>query len=105
MFTVERTHIPNASNIFLAFLCLWATGPDGTNERIIIQSGLRNDSWTLEFVDRNAIIWLRNWERQQLLYPPTPEDQPHEEWRHAEVEAALRDLTQLYPGLAEEDFS
>ena len=105
LFTVERTHIPNAPNIFLAYLCLWANSLDETSERIIIRSGLRNDSWTPEFVTRNAVIWLRNWERQQVKYPPTSDDRLREEWRYDAVSTALRDLMQSFPDLALEDIS
>lgn len=104
-FTVERTYIPSAPNVFLVFLCLRANGPDEASERIIIQSRLRNNSWTPEFVARNAIIWLRNWERQQVKYPLAPNDHSHEESRYDAVEAALRDLIHRNPSLAEKDFS
>jgi hypothetical protein len=105
-FTVERTHIPNGPNILLAFLCLRTNSPDEPNERIIIvRSGPRNNSWTPEFVARNATIWLRNWERQQVKYPPAPDDRSREEWRYDAVATALRDLMQRYPNLAPEDFS
>jgi hypothetical protein len=107
-FTVERTrisHPPPARDTILTFLCLWAAGPDGTSERIIIQSGLRNGSWTLEFVARNAIIWLRNWERHSVTYPSGPEAKLRDEWRFDRVEAAVRDLAQLYPSLALEDIA
>ncbi len=104
-FTVERNHIPSAPQLFIAFLCLRAPLPDGTSERIIIQSRLRNNSWTPEFVARNAIIWLRNWERQQVKYPPALDDQSREKWRYDAVEAALCDLMQCYPDLTLEDFS
>jgi hypothetical protein len=104
-FTVERAHIPDAPEVFLASPCLRPARPDGASERIIVQSGLRNGAWTPEFVARNAIIWLRNWERQQLFYSQPSENQSHEQWRYDAVAAALRDLMQQYPSLAEEDFS
>jgi hypothetical protein len=84
---------------------LWAAGPGWTSERIIIQSGLRNGSWTLEFVARNAFIWLHNWERHSVTYPSGPEAKLRDEWRFDGVEAAVRDLAQLYPSLALEDFA
>jgi hypothetical protein len=103
-FIVERTHIPNAPNIFLAFLCLWANSLDATSERIIL-SRFRNHSWTQEFVARNAVIWLRNRELQQVKYPPAPEYQLREERRYNAVSMAVRDLIQTYPDLALEGFS
>jgi hypothetical protein len=92
--------------ILLVSLCLRTTRPDGLSERIRIQSGLLQDSWTLEFVARSVIIWLRAWKWQQLKYPPpAPGDQSKEGWRYGSVKAALRDLMQRYPSLAAEDFS
>jgi hypothetical protein len=104
-FTIERTHIPTAPMLLLVSLCLRTTQPDGMSERITIRSGLLQGSWTLEFVARNVIIWLRGWKLQQIKYPPAPEDQSREAWRYDAVEAALRDLMQCYPSLASEDFS
>jgi hypothetical protein len=104
-FSIERTHIPKAPMIRLVSLCLRTTRPNGMSERITIRSGLLEGSWTLEFVARNVIIWLRGWERQQIKYPPAPGDQTRAAWRYDAVEAALRDLMQRYPALAAEDFS
>jgi hypothetical protein len=104
-FTLERTHIPRAPMIRLVSLCLRTTRPDGISKRITIRSGLLQGSWTLEFVARNVIIWLRGWERQQIKYPPAPRDQSREAWRYDAVEAALHDLMHRYPALAAEDFS
>jgi hypothetical protein len=104
-FTIERSHNPKVPMIVLVSLCLRTTRPDGMGERITIQPGLRQGSWTLEFVARNVIIWLRGWKWQQIKYPPAPGDQSRDVWRYDAVEAAWRDLMQRYPPLASEGYS